>query len=84
MPANRGVVSSGLYRVVRHPIYAGYLITHVAFLVANPSVRNIAVLVAADVALVVRSLYEERTLRCDDGYAAYCRMVRWRLLPRVF
>ena len=25
MPANRGVVSSGLYRIVRHPIYLGYL-----------------------------------------------------------
>jgi protein-S-isoprenylcysteine O-methyltransferase Ste14 len=84
MPANRGIVSSGLYRAVRHPIYAGYLVTHLAFLVANPSARNIAVLVAADVALVVRSLYEERTLRRDEGYGAYCRMVRWRLVPRVF
>ena len=26
----------GLYRVVRHPIYLGYLVTHVAFVVANP------------------------------------------------
>ena len=45
MPANRGIVSSGLYRVVRHPIYLGYLITHVAFLVATPSAWNIAALV---------------------------------------
>ena len=37
MPANRGVVSSGIYRFVRHPIYAGYLITHVAFLAAHPT-----------------------------------------------
>ena len=35
MPANRGIVSTGLYRVVRHPIYLGYLITHVGFLLAN-------------------------------------------------
>ena len=31
MPANRGVVSTGLYRLVRHPIYLGYLITHAGF-----------------------------------------------------
>ena len=37
MPANRGIVSSGVYRIVRHPIYLGYLITHVAFIFANPS-----------------------------------------------
>src|SRR5262249_54450259 len=34
MPANRGVVSSGVYRLVRHPIYMGYLVTHLAFLLA--------------------------------------------------
>ena len=37
MPANRGIVSTGLYRVVRHPIYLGYLITHVGFVAANPT-----------------------------------------------
>ena len=36
VPANRGVVVGGPYNFVRHPIYTGYLITHVAFLVANP------------------------------------------------
>ena len=30
MPANRGIVCTGIYRVVRHPIYLGYSITHVA------------------------------------------------------
>src|SRR4029077_13727866 len=36
VPANRGVVVRGPYTFVRHPIYTGYLITHVAFLMANP------------------------------------------------
>ena len=40
MPANRGVVSSGLYRLVRHPIYMGYLITHSGFVAANPTLWN--------------------------------------------
>src|SRR4029079_16072015 len=30
-PPNRGIVASGLYGFVRHPIYSGYLVTHVAF-----------------------------------------------------
>ena len=37
LPANRGVVSTGVYQIVRHPIYMGYLVTHAAFLIASPS-----------------------------------------------
>jgi protein-S-isoprenylcysteine O-methyltransferase Ste14 len=84
MPANRGVVSSGLYRLVRHPIYLGYLITHVAFLVATPSAWNIAALLAADAALLARAVCEEQTLSRDERYRAYQQTVRWRVCPGVF
>ena len=45
--ANRGVVSSGPYRLVRHPIYLGYLVTHAGFLLSNMSARNVLVYAAA-------------------------------------
>ena len=83
-PANRGVVSTGLYRIVRHPIYLGYLITHVGFVVAYPAEWNLAVLAAADVALMMRAICEERTLALDDEYRAYMGRVRWRFVPGVF
>lgn len=84
MPANRGVVSSGVYQFVRHPIYLGYLITHVAFLIANPSAWNIAALFAADAALLARAVCEEQTLSRDERYRAYQQQVRWRVCPGVF
>jgi len=84
MPANRGVVSSGIYRVVRHPIYLGYLITHVAFLLATPSAWNIAALFAADAALLLRAVCEEQTLSRDSQYRAYQQLVRWRVCPGLF
>jgi protein-S-isoprenylcysteine O-methyltransferase Ste14 len=84
MPANRGIVSGGIYRVVRHPIYAGYLVTHAAFLVAHPTLWNATLLVTSDTALLVRAVYEERTLACDPAYAAYMQQVRWRVLPGCF
>lgn len=84
MPANRGVVSSGIYRVVRHPIYLGYLITHVAFLLATPSAWNIAALLAADAALLLRAVCEEQTLSRDSEYQAYQQVVRWRVCPGLF
>jgi protein-S-isoprenylcysteine O-methyltransferase Ste14 len=84
MPANRGIVCRGVYRVVRHPIYAGYVVTHAAFLVAHPTTWNFALLVVSDIALLLRACYEERTLARDQEYAAYMTDVRWRVLPGVF
>ena len=84
MPANRGVVSSGLYRLVRHPIYTGYLITHSGFLAANPTLWNVVMLVGADIALLWRAVCEEQTLGKDTAYREYLQTVRWRVLPGVF
>ncbi len=84
VPANRGIVSAGPYRLVRHPIYLGYLVTHVAFVVANPLAWNLCVLGTADAALLVRAICEERTLEHDAAYVAYEGRVRWRIVPGLF
>jgi protein-S-isoprenylcysteine O-methyltransferase Ste14 len=84
VPANRGVVVRGPYGFVRHPIYTGYLIIHLAFLAANPSPWNVAMIVIADVALVFRALMEERVLSADEVYQGYCQRVGWHLVPGVF
>jgi protein-S-isoprenylcysteine O-methyltransferase Ste14 len=83
-PANRGVVARGPYNFVRHPIYTGYIVTHVAFVMAHPSAWNIALLAIADVALVGRALLEERVLGGDAKYQAYSARVAWHLVPGVF
>ena len=84
LPANRGIVSKGVYGVVRHPIYLGYLVTHVAFLVASPSLFNLGALLVADAALLARAVCEEKTLALDPEYRAYQQRVRWRVAPYLF
>ena len=84
LPANRGVVSSGVYGIVRHPIYLGYLITHLAFLMANPTLWNVLALLAADTALLARAVCEEQTLALDPKYRDYQSRVRWRVAPGLF
>jgi protein-S-isoprenylcysteine O-methyltransferase Ste14 len=84
VPANRGVVVRGPYSFVRHPIYTGYLVTHVAFLLAHPSPWNAIIIVVADSALILRALMEERTLSGDVAYQGYCQRVGWHLVPGVF
>ena len=83
LPANRGVMEHGLYRIVRHPIYFGYLLTHIPFLAAHPSGWNAAVLLVGDAALIVRALYEEQTLGRDPQYVRYCQTVKWRIVPGI-
>jgi protein-S-isoprenylcysteine O-methyltransferase Ste14 len=82
--ANRGVVSSGPYRLVRHPIYLGYLVTHLGFLLSNASARNVAVYAAAYLFQVARIHAEERLLAADGTYREYLRCVRYRLIPGVY
>jgi protein-S-isoprenylcysteine O-methyltransferase Ste14 len=84
MPANRGVVCTGLYRLVRHPIYMGYLITHVGFIAANPSSWNVMMLITADMALMIRAVREERVLARDAAYRDYQQKVCWRVVPGLF
>jgi protein-S-isoprenylcysteine O-methyltransferase Ste14 len=84
VPANRGVVVGGPYLFVRHPIYTGYLIAHVAFLMANPTPLNAIIIGLSDTALIIRALMEERVLVRDVVYQAYCRRVGWHLVPGLF
>jgi len=84
VPANRGLKISGPYRLVRHPMYLGYLLTHVAFFALNPSTWNFAVYFACYCLQIPRLLAEERLLRKDPEYVSYESAVRYRLLPGVF
>jgi protein-S-isoprenylcysteine O-methyltransferase Ste14 len=83
-PANRGVVSTGMYRFLRHPIYLGYLVTHLGFLIANPTTWNFALLLTTDIALLFRAVCEEQTLARDSAYRSYMDRVRWRVVPGLF
>jgi protein-S-isoprenylcysteine O-methyltransferase Ste14 len=83
-PANRGIVATGPYSIIRHPIYAGYLVAHVAFLVAHPTPWNAVILIFSDICLVIRTSLEERVLSNDRQYRQYCQRVGWRLLPGVY
>jgi protein-S-isoprenylcysteine O-methyltransferase Ste14 len=74
----------GLYRVVRHPIYFGWVL----FVAGAPLMTSTRLLfaVVSVLYLVVAIPFEERSLAENFGeqYRAYCRQVRWRMVPGIY
>ena len=82
--AQRDIKTGGVYRVIRHPLYASYLISLSGYLLANTSAANTVTYVATISMLVARLLREERFLATDVRYRVYMRQVKYRLLPFIF
>jgi protein-S-isoprenylcysteine O-methyltransferase Ste14 len=84
IPANRGVKTSGPYRFVRHPMYAGYTLIHIGFLLGFPSLQNFILYLTTFLIEVARLTREELVLKKDPVYRDYAARVRYRLFPIIF
>ena len=80
-PADRGLVAHGPYRFIRHPMYAGYVITNLSVLIWNLTLWNLSLYVFIIITFVVRILLEERVVSDYDGYK---EKVRWRIIPFIW
>jgi protein-S-isoprenylcysteine O-methyltransferase Ste14 len=79
------VISTGPYRWVRHPMYAGSALGFIAAPVALGSFWALIPAVLLSGTMVVRLLDEERYLSANlPGYDDYRRQVRYRLIPYLW
>lgn len=83
VPAQRQLVSSGAYRLVRHPIYTGLFLSLTGFVLRAYSVSNLLAAGTVIALFMIKSVVEERFLGQDPEYGEYLRRVRWRWVPGV-
>ncbi len=79
------VVDSGLYGVVRHPMYAVTLLLFLSMPLVLGSVYSFIIFLAYPVLISFRIKDEEKLLEAElQGYAEYKEKVRYRLVPFVW
>lgn len=82
---NQRVIDSGPYALVRHPMYAGFLLMYVATPIALGSWWAFLAVAVVPIALIFRIINEEMVLHRDlDGYREYTQRIRWRLVPGIW
>lgn len=83
--AGQILASDGLYKIVRHPMYAGNVVMMTGIPLALGSYWAMFILVPGTLVLVFRILDEEKLLTQElSGYREYRQLVRYRLVPYVW
>lgn len=83
--ADQEVISTGLYSIVRHPMYLATVVMFLAIPFTLGSLWAVIPFLLYISIIVVRILDEERLLHNElRGYTEYCNKVRWRLLPLIW
>lgn len=79
------VVDTGLYGVVRHPMYSATILLFLSMPLVLRSLLSLIVLLAYPAIIIKRLRSEENFLAQNlAGYAEYMKKVRWRLIPFIF
>lgn len=82
--ANRGIKKTGVYALVRHPMYLGYFFIEAGMLLLNFGTWNVMVLSLWAVLQIKRLQAEERILSTDPIYRSHMESTKYRLIPLVY
>ncbi|MBO0778267.1 MAG: isoprenylcysteine carboxylmethyltransferase family protein [Ktedonobacteraceae bacterium] len=83
--AGQKLTTTGLYGLVRHPMYVGILIMMAGIPLALDSWWGLVILIPDAIALALRILDEEKMLKQElAGYSEYTQKVHYRLMPYVW
>ena len=83
-PALRGLVTSGPYRFVRHPMYLSYVISDIGYNLQEWNFVTLLLVLVGWMSLVYRIHAEERVLSQHAKWPAYVALARYRLFPGIW
>jgi protein-S-isoprenylcysteine O-methyltransferase Ste14 len=79
------VIDTGVYSIVRHPMYAGAVLLMIGMPLWLESYAATLFAIVPIILLAVRVVFEEQFLRQElSGYDAYTERIRYKLLPYVW
>lgn len=82
---NQKVIDTGIYGIVRHPMYSATLILFLSMPLVLGSVISFVVFLTYPAIIVKRIRNEEKVLEAElQGYAEYKKKVRYRLIPFIW
>ncbi len=82
---NQKVIDTGLYSIVRHPMYSATLVLFLSMPLVLGSLISFAVFLAYPLIIAKRIRNEEQVLEAGlPGYHEYMQKVRWRLIPYIW
>jgi len=84
LPIYRGVRTTAAYRLIRHPIYASYIILDSGIIIAYPSLENFIIFCIAVLLFILRIRYEEQVLQNSADYLEYQKNVKFKLIPWLY
>ena len=79
------VVSNGLYKVVRHPMYTATLVVFLSMPLILGSLISFFIFLLYPIIIVIRIIGEEKLLEKElEGYIEYKKNVKYRLIPFIW
>jgi protein-S-isoprenylcysteine O-methyltransferase Ste14 len=83
-PALRGLVTSGPYRFVRHPMYLSYMLADIGYNLQEWNFVTLLLVLVGWMSLIYRIHAEERVISQHPEWPAYIVLVRYRLFPGMW
>lgn len=82
---NQKVIDTGLYGIVRHPMYMATILMFLSMPIVLGSLPSFVIMLAYIPIIAKRIRNEERLLLNNlDGYAGYCRRVKYKVIPFIW
>ena len=85
MQDEQRVVDTGLYGIVRHPMYSTTLLLFISMPIVLGSPFSFVIMLAYLPIIAKRIRNEEEVLAAGlEGYTEYLERVKWRLIPHIW